>query len=65
MEIVKWLFKDEIYNTKREISEKFKYSGSVMRAKIKDKEIIKIFTHTGTETYEKKNNWENSRDFKS
>lgn len=65
MNEVKWIYNGEIFNTRREIYEKYKFSGSVIRAKIRDNEIEKIFIHTGTPTYEKENNWKNCRDIKS
>jgi len=46
-----WKYKNEIYKTQKEIRVKCGLSGSVLRAKIKDNEIVKI-ENTGCQTYE-------------
>jgi len=46
-----WKYKNEIYESQKQIRLKCGFSGSVLRAKIKDKEIVKI-ENTGCQTYE-------------
>lgn len=53
MQKVKWKYNGEIYNTRREITEKFGWSTHKWNAKLREGKIKKLFTKTEDKSNER------------
>lgn len=47
--LTEWTFRGEIFKSRRHIKDRFKFSTSVIDAKIRDKEIVKITKQVTTD----------------